>query len=117
MSRLSLYDFLSFLFILITEARAEIVGPPVRYQTPGSTLRLICRIVQSTETSAFLFWYHDSRMINYDADRGINVSAESDYHYSELTILRATSKHSGNYSCVPSNALPASIVVHIFKGE
>lgn len=38
------------------------------------------------------------------------------YHFSELTILRAAKKHSGNYSCVPSNSQPASVLVHIFKG-
>lgn len=59
------------------EARAEIVGPSIRYLTPGSTLKLICRIVQNTEASAFIFWYHDNRMINYDVDRGINVSTEA----------------------------------------
>jgi hypothetical protein len=80
-------------------------------------------------------------MINYDADRGINVSSEAgkalnvgckwhfqemiskfqfsptDFHYSELTIQHTTKNHSGNYSCFPSNAQPASVVVHIFKGN
>lgn len=37
----------------------------------------MCRIVQNTEASAFIFWYHDNRMINYDSDRGINVSTEA----------------------------------------
>jgi len=58
------------------EARAEITGPPIRYLTPGSTLRLQCRVVQNTEASEYIFWYHDNRMINYDIDRGINVSTE-----------------------------------------
>lgn len=40
-----------------------------------------------------------------------------DFHYSELTILHTTKNHSGNYTCVPSNSQPASVVVHIFKGE
>lgn len=66
-----------FIHLKVVEARAEIVGPTVKYLTPGSTLRLICRIVQSTETSAFIFWYHNNRMINYDVDRGINVSTEA----------------------------------------
>lgn len=60
-----------------TEARAEIVGRPIRYLTPGSTLKLMCKIVQNTEASAFIFWYHDNRMINYDVERGINVSTEA----------------------------------------
>lgn len=37
----------------------------------------MCRITQNTEASAFIFWYHDNRMINYDGDRGINVSTEA----------------------------------------
>lgn len=41
----------------------------------------------------------------------------SDYHYSELTIQRTNREHSGNYTCVPSNAQPAFVLVHIFKGE
>lgn len=61
----------------LTEARAEIVGPPIRYLTPGSTLKLMCKIVSNTEASAFIFWYHDNRMINYDVERGINVSTEA----------------------------------------
>lgn len=60
-----------------TEARAEIVGPTLKYLTPGSTLKLICKVLQSTEATAYIFWYHDNRMINYDLDRGINVSSEA----------------------------------------
>lgn len=70
-------DFNGFFVFGFTEARAEIVGPSLRYLTPGSTLKLMCRIVQNTEASAFIFWYHDNRMINYDVDRGINVSTEA----------------------------------------
>lgn len=43
--------------------------------------------------------------------------SRADFHYSELTILHTTKNHSGNYTCVPSNSQPASVVVHIFKGE
>lgn len=41
----------------------------------------------------------------------------TDYHYSELIINHASKEHSGNYTCVPSNSQPASVVVHIFKGN
>ena len=60
---------------IISEARAEIIGPPIRYLTPDSTLRLVCRVVQSTETAAFLFWYQDDRMINFDT--GINITTQA----------------------------------------
>lgn len=124
------------------EARAEISGPPIRYLTPGSALRLQCRVVQNTEASEYIFWYHDNRMINYDIDRGINVSTEpgmfrsnrkplplslsltmslslslsADFQSSELTIQRTRREHSGNFTCVASNTQPASVLVHIFKG-
>ncbi|XP_070140770.1 uncharacterized protein dpr13 isoform X2 [Drosophila kikkawai] len=98
-------------------ARAEISGPPIRYLTPGSTLRLQCRVVQNTEASEYIFWYHDNRMINYDIDRGINVSTEPDFQSSELTIQRTRREHSGNFTCVASNTQPASVLVHIFKGD
>ncbi|KNC32044.1 hypothetical protein FF38_14540 [Lucilia cuprina] len=106
-----------FLHLLVVEARAEISGPHIRYLTPGSTLRLQCHVVQNTEISEYIFWYHDNRMINYDADRGINVSTDPDFQSSELTISRTRREHSGNYTCVASNTQPASVLVHIFKGN
>ncbi|XP_052838534.1 uncharacterized protein LOC128253870 isoform X1 [Drosophila gunungcola] len=106
-----------FLHLSVVEARAEITGPPIRYLTPGSTLRLQCRVVQNTEASEYIFWYHDNRMINYDIDRGINVSTEPDFQSSELTIQRTRREHSGNFTCVASNTQPASVLVHIFKGD
>lgn len=88
------------------EARAEISGPPIRYLTPGSALRLQCRVVQNTEASEYIFWYHDNRMINYDIDRGINVSTEpgklpppSPYH-DQPTPTTTQSDHAALHSCV-----------------
>uniref|UniRef100_A0A1A9WQG9 Ig-like domain-containing protein n=1 Tax=Glossina brevipalpis TaxID=37001 RepID=A0A1A9WQG9_9MUSC len=106
-----------FLHLNVVEARAEISGPSIRYLTPGSILRLLCRVVQNTVVSEYIFWYHDNRMINYDIDRGINVSTEPDFQSSELMISRTRREHSGNYTCVASNTQPASVLVHIFKGD
>ncbi|KAJ8948878.1 hypothetical protein NQ314_008337 [Rhamnusium bicolor] len=66
---------------------------------------------------AYVFWYHNNRMINYDVDRGINVTTELSEKTSTLTITNAATRHSGNYSCVPSNAQPASTYVHILNGK
>ncbi|XP_055379824.1 myosin-G heavy chain [Condylostylus longicornis] len=106
-----------FLNLNVVEARAEISGPSIRYLTPGSTLRLQCHVLQNTQPSEFIFWYHDNRMINYDIDRGINVSTEADFQSSELVIQRTRREHSGNFTCLASNAQPASVLVHIFKGD
>ncbi|CAH0697293.1 unnamed protein product [Spodoptera exigua] len=99
------------------KARAQISGPTEKYLKPGSTLRLQCSVVQTTEAPAFVFWYHNSRMINYDVERGINVTTDPVQRLSDLLIPAASVSHAGNYTCVPNNAVPASIYVHIFNGE
>ncbi|XP_075986000.1 lachesin-like [Anticarsia gemmatalis] len=106
-----------FLRLDVVEARAQISGPTEKYLKPGSTLRLQCSVVQTTEAPAFVFWYHNSRMINYDVERGINVTTDPVQRLSDLLIPAASVSHAGNYTCVPNNAVPASIYVHIFNGE
>lgn len=89
---------LRFTKLFATEARAEIVGPTLKYLTPGSTLKLICKVLQSTEATAYIFWYHDNRMINYDLDRGINVSSEAGkiYHLRIKGSLKQKTKKNLN---------------------
>lgn len=126
-----------FVQLDVTESKAEIAGPAEKYLKPGSTLRLTCRVLENIESPIFLFWYHNSRMINYDSHLGINVTIElgednwclrtafnwipslnpSDNKFSELVIVQTTVAHSGNYTCFPSNAAPASVLVHIFNGK
>ncbi|XP_058800988.1 lachesin-like [Phymastichus coffea] len=106
-----------FLFLEVVEARAEIVGPSEKFVRPGSTLQLHCLVKQSTETPSFLFWYHNRRMINYDVDRGVNVSTDLTSRESWLEVPRASGRHSGNYTCEASNATPARVTVHIFNGD
>ncbi|KAK2583043.1 hypothetical protein KPH14_009081 [Odynerus spinipes] len=106
-----------FLFLEVVEARAEISGPPEKFVRPGSTLELHCVVRKSTETPSYLFWYHNERMINYDLERGVNVSTDLMARESWLEIPRASDRHSGNYTCKPSNAVPARVLVHVFKGD
>ncbi|CAO1384262.1 unnamed protein product, partial [Diamesa serratosioi] len=106
-----------FIQLNVVEARAEINGPSEKYLKPGSILRLSCRVLENIENPLYIFWYHNSRMINYDLHRGINVSTEPDNKYSELVISQTTTSHSGNYSCVTNNAISSSTLVHIFNGE
>ncbi|XP_046398782.1 uncharacterized protein LOC124165419 isoform X2 [Ischnura elegans] len=142
-----------FIDLRVVEARADILGPSEKYLKSGSMLRLSCVLRQSTEPPVFVFWYHNNRMINYDRDRGVNVTSPvvgndvagaeaggsgsdgsevaaeggaasataalgpDEEHASTLVIAAAQKAHSGNYSCVPNNAQPASTYVHILNGE
>lgn len=54
-------------------------------------------------------------MINYDAARGVRVRHAR--YSSELLVEEAQRHDSGNYTCAPSNAHPASINVHILNGN
>ena len=61
----------------------------------------------------YVFWYHNERMINYDSERGISVTTTPGRRtHSQLSIQKADVSDSGNYTCAPSSALPASI--HVF---
>ncbi|KAG8239921.1 hypothetical protein J437_LFUL019509 [Ladona fulva] len=140
-----------FIDLRVVEARADILGPSEKYLKSGSMLRLSCVLRQSTEPPVYVFWYHNNRMINYDRDRGVNVTSpvlsstavgsgattgegaeeggegataavgseepSEEEHASTLVIASAQKAHSGNYSCVPNNAQPASTYVHILNGE
>jgi len=105
----------SLMLCAVTEAAAEILGAPDLHIKSGSTLRLVCTLRQSTEPPVFVFWYHEHRMINYDQERGVDV--HSDRSSSVLVVAEAQKTDSGNYSCVPSNARPASINVHVLNGK
>lgn len=109
--------FCSFFLSRFAEARAEITGRRERYVRPGSTLRLHCVVRKSTETPSYLFWYHNHRMINYDIERGVNVSTDLATRESWLMIPRASNRHSGNYTCESSNAVPARVLIHVIKGD
>ena len=85
-----------------------------------------------SQAPQFIFWYHNERMINYDSDdkARVQVLTEStlaasdaadavgvDQVLSLLTIRNVTDADSGNYSCVPSNAEPASTLVYVSEGN
>nr|XP_015837660.1 PREDICTED: titin isoform X3 [Tribolium castaneum] len=95
----------------LAEASAEIIGAPDLHVRAGSSLRLVCTILRSTEPPVYVFWYHDQRMINHD----VGVSVTIDRTSSVLQLQDADTTHSGNYTCDPANAIPAYINVHVLN--
>lgn len=100
-----------FLRLKVTKASAEIIGSPDLHLHAGSTLQLVCTLRQSTEQPQYVFWYHDAHMINYD--QGVEVIPNR--ASSILRVQDADRSHTGNYTCSPSNAIPASINVHVLN--
>uniref|UniRef100_T1JE39 Ig-like domain-containing protein n=1 Tax=Strigamia maritima TaxID=126957 RepID=T1JE39_STRMM len=89
------------------------------YFNSGGTITLTCMISQSPVPPAFVFWYHNDRMINYDDQRGgISVNTtKGNQTLSTLIIQNALRSDSGNYTCSPSTADQESVVVHVLNGE
>ncbi|KFM63060.1 Hemicentin-2, partial [Stegodyphus mimosarum] len=105
------------LWVVVPQAR--ILEGPDMYVEVGSAINLTCVIVDSPEAPAYVFWYHDGRMINFDFTRGsITVQkGGGDTAVSRLRIKDAQPSDSGNYSCSPSNADIVSTIVYVVKGE
>lgn len=99
----------------ITEAFSVIPGAPDLHVRQGSSLRLECQLMSATEPPIFVFWYRQGRMINYDAVPGLKVAATR--NGSTLVIDKTQPSHGGNYTCQPSNAKSAYVMIHVIEGE
>lgn len=89
------------------------------YFKSGSTITLTCLISESPEPPSYVFWYHESRMINFDTSRG-GITVVTKTHQtteSTLVITNAQQSDSGNYTCAPTNAEPTSVTVHVLNGR
>jgi hypothetical protein len=90
------------------------------YVKRGSTISLTCSInVHSTPPGSVL-WYHGAAVVDFDSPRG-GISLETEKTESgttsKLLVTKAALSDSGNYTCVPSNANPASVWVHVLNGK
>ncbi|XP_048515984.1 neural cell adhesion molecule 2-like isoform X3 [Athalia rosae] len=104
-----------FVRLKITEAYSVIPGAPDLHVKQGSSLRLECQLVSATEPPVYVFWYRQGRMINYDAEPGVRVEATKSG--SILIVNKTKPSHGGNYTCTPSNARSAYVVVHVIEEE
>ncbi|XP_055380642.1 zwei Ig domain protein zig-8-like, partial [Condylostylus longicornis] len=101
----------------VTAARAKILGSTEVFVKRDSTISLACAV--NVHASSVL-WYHGTKIVDFDSARG-GISLETEKTESgttsRLMLTRATLRDSGNYTCVPSAAVPASVQVHVLNGE
>ncbi|XP_043251464.1 igLON family member 5-like [Colletes gigas] len=105
----------NFVRLKITEAYSIIPGAPDLHVKQGSSLRLECQLMAAAESPLYVFWYRQGRMINYDEEPGVKV--ELTESGSILMVNKTKPSHGGNYTCEPSNAKPAYVVVHVIEEE
>ncbi|XP_042230501.1 zwei Ig domain protein zig-8-like isoform X2 [Homarus americanus] len=100
--------------------RVEILGPRELYIEEGSSLTLTCLVTSLRGPSALVYWYHDISLIDYNSPRG-GVNLKIDRGRGETTTRLVVSSvgpgDSGMYSCVPQGSHPATVLVHVQKGE
>ncbi|XP_017869162.1 PREDICTED: uncharacterized protein LOC108617844 isoform X2 [Drosophila arizonae] len=100
-----------------SKARAKILGSTEIHVKRDSTIALACSV--NVHASSVL-WYHGSAIVDFDSLRG-GISLETEKTdagtTSRLMLTRASLRDSGNYTCVPNAAIPASVRVHVLTGE
>ncbi|GIY25869.1 neurotrimin [Caerostris darwini] len=108
-----------YVYLKVIVPKAKILGSGNFYVSVGSEIEMTCVITDCPEPPTYVFWYHESRMINFDRER-VNISlqkAGNNTAISRVKIKKAETSDSGNYSCSPANAEVDSIFVHVLKGE
>ncbi|XP_069939963.1 zwei Ig domain protein zig-8-like [Cherax quadricarinatus] len=104
-----------FFTLKVVEARAVIQGAPEMHVHTGVRLRLHCGVEQATEPPAFIFWYHNGTMVNYDPRRALKVVRHQ--LASSLVVHNVTWGDAGAYTCDPDKATPANITLHVIAEE
>ncbi|XP_042243412.1 uncharacterized protein LOC121880321 [Homarus americanus] len=99
--------------------QAEIIGAPDMHVDKGSTINLTCVVNHGPEPPAYIFWYHNGKVVNYESPRGgITVVTErGNTTKGYLLIQDARPSDTGNYSCGPSNTAFTTLRVHVLNGE
>ncbi|XP_069163039.1 LOW QUALITY PROTEIN: kin of IRRE-like protein 1 [Procambarus clarkii] len=103
----------------VVEPETVIIGGPDVYINTGSRLALTCSVKYSPEPPAFIFWYHDDKLVSYERTRGgVVVSTEKGLvTTSRLLVQFAETRHTGLYTCSPANSEPKSVNVHVIAGD
>ncbi|KAF0311269.1 Zwei Ig domain protein zig-8 [Amphibalanus amphitrite] len=107
-----------YIHLTVVEPDTEILGGPEIFIDQRSTINLTCVIEHSPQPPDFIFWEHNSKVINYDSDRGgiSVVTTKGRTTVSQLLIRHARPPDSGRYTCRPASSRPAAVSVHVLKG-
>ncbi|CAL4107291.1 unnamed protein product [Meganyctiphanes norvegica] len=101
----------------VVVAHAEINSSREVYMNSGGDIELTCGVPRITEPPEFILWYHGVDIISYSGRDNIEVNMNVHQKTSTLLIHNTKLKDSGEYTCKPSNAREASVMLHIIQEE
>ncbi|XP_069164045.1 uncharacterized protein [Procambarus clarkii] len=100
--------------------RVEILGPRELNIEEGSSLTISCLVTSTYGPSTLVYWYHDTRMIDYASARGgikLKIDHDTGETTARLVVEKVGAEDSGMYSCVPAGSHPASVRVQVHQGN
>ncbi|XP_045131173.1 protein amalgam-like [Portunus trituberculatus] len=108
-----------YIWLTVVEPKTTIFGGPDVFINRGSNINLTCVVDYTPKPPSYVIWKHNNKVITYDSERGgVSVVTEKGPRTTTNLLVRgAFPKDSGSYSCNPSSAPVAEVVVHILNGE
>ncbi|XP_042208315.1 zwei Ig domain protein zig-8-like [Homarus americanus] len=109
-----------YVHLSVVEPETVITGGPDLYINTGSRLALTCSVKYSPEPPAFIFWYHNDKLVSYERHRGAGVEVSTErgvVSTSRLRVAVVEQRHSGVYTCSPANSQPRKVNVHVIAGD
>ena len=101
------------------DSRAFLHGSRDLHVQTGSKLTLSCAVKSSSGYPDYVYWYRNEDVLNYSPHVKIEDAKSPDEQplVSKLSVENVQRSHTGNYTCAPSNARPASVMVHVVDGK
>ena len=126
-------NFYIIFCLFVAETKARIRGP-TEYIHSGSTLKLSCQVYlghkgpdEAYAQNAVIHWFHEQRLLDPELERWRSKGAQTRLATNTeigangiqgwLEIAKVTPFDSGNYTCVPSYAIPAWIQILVLPGR
>lgn len=114
-------------WLTVTQPRASILGSREKHVNLGHSVTISCELRDSVGTPEFVFWYHNSTMVNFLP--GVSVSthllgpdpdalwvAPPNTMVSTLLITSTKPEHAGNYTCAPPHSSSDSVRLYVSSG-
>ncbi|KAK8720212.1 hypothetical protein OTU49_013505, partial [Cherax quadricarinatus] len=108
-----------FIWLTVVEPKTYICGSGDVFINTGSNINLTCVVDYTPKPPSYVIWKHNNKVITYDSERGgVSVVTEKGSRtITNLLVRSASLMDSGTYSCNPSSAPVAKVLVHILNGE